>query len=153
MSDCTSACPSYTHLHPFVPTTRLIQSTEYHYPVDPQGRPFDVSECPYCVKLPSTRHAHDCPTWRERAERAEARVAEMEQSMLGHFQREHLAGDGQEIDRWKRQKATMEREHAALREVAEAAERVTEAGWRLSPGGIGAMEALRAALAAWRATT
>lgn len=36
-----------------------------------------------------------------RADAAEARVKELEQSMIGHFQREHLEGDGPEIDRWK----------------------------------------------------
>ena len=34
-------------------------------------------------------------------ERLEARVKEVEASMVSHFQREHLEGDGPEIDRWK----------------------------------------------------
>lgn len=37
----------------------------------------------------------------DRADAAEARVKELERSIIGHFQREHLEGDGPDIDRWK----------------------------------------------------
>jgi DNA repair exonuclease SbcCD ATPase subunit len=38
----------------------------------------------------------------------EARIAELEASMVRHFQEEHLAGDGPEVDRWKRRVAELE---------------------------------------------
>ena len=52
-------------------------------------------------------------------ERLEARVKEVEASMVSHFQREHLEGDGPEIDRWKAQVRDIEEVLAAeKREVA-----------------------------------
>jgi hypothetical protein len=56
-----------------------------------------------------------------------ARVKEHEDSMVRHFQEEHLAGDGPEIDRWKRHVAGVtatcavhKAEHERLRQQAEA---------------------------------
>ena len=43
-------------------------------------------------------------------ERLEARVKEVEASMVSHFQREHLEGDGPEIDRWKARVRELEAE-------------------------------------------
>jgi len=58
----------------------------------------------------------------KRAEQAEAecdalkqRVSALESSMVRHFQEEHLAGDGPEIDRWKARVAELERERDAAR--------------------------------------
>jgi hypothetical protein len=45
-------------------------------------------------------------------EKAEAEVERLKLSMLAHFNEEHLAGDGPEIDRWKRK---VERLQAELR--------------------------------------
>jgi hypothetical protein len=38
----------------------------------------------------------------DKLEAAQARVKELEVSCISHFQRDHLEGDGPEIDRWKR---------------------------------------------------
>ncbi len=40
-------------------------------------------------------------TWFDLYQRTEARLKALEDSMIRHFQEEHLAGDGPEIDRWK----------------------------------------------------
>ena len=44
------------------------------------------------------------------------RVGELEQSMVKHFQRDHLSGDGPEIDRWK---LTIKEERAKSAALAE----------------------------------
>lgn len=50
---------------------------------------------------------------RERDE-AKARVSEVELSCLAHFQRDHLEGDGPEIDRWRWKVAVLEQRGAGL---------------------------------------
>ena len=52
---------------------------------------------------------------RERLAKAEARVREVEQSRLSHFQREHIEGDGLEIDRWRAKGKALEAQVARLR--------------------------------------
>jgi hypothetical protein len=58
----------------------------------------------------------------EAYDRLEARVKELEASMVGHFQREHLEGDGPEIDRWKCKVDQLRRDlqaaQAALKEAS-----------------------------------
>lgn len=44
-------------------------------------------------------------------EEARADVERLKESMQRHFVEEHLAGDGPEIDRWKRQCAALEQRH------------------------------------------
>jgi hypothetical protein len=58
------------------------------------------------------------------------RIRELEASCLSHFQREHLEGDGPEIDRWRlRAKADHEKitNHARWAEAAEAKLEIAEA--------------------------
>jgi hypothetical protein len=52
------------------------------------------------------------------AERLAARIKQLEESAVRHFQEEHLAGDGPEIDRWKRRVKHLTR---IVTEVGEAA--------------------------------
>lgn len=58
--------------------------------------------------------AHDAAL-RARLDAAEAEVVRLKRSMTDHFDRDHLAGDGPEIDRWKARVAALT---DALREIA-----------------------------------
>ena len=49
-------------------------------------------------------------------EHAKERIAELGASIARHFAEEHLAGDGPEIDRWKRRVAAQDAAILALRE-------------------------------------
>lgn len=42
------------------------------------------------------------------------RIKDLETSIIKHFHEEHLAGDGPEIDRWKRKVKELEGENAKL---------------------------------------
>ena len=53
---------------------------------------------------------------REKLAKAESHVKEVEQSCLSHFLREHLEGDGPEIDRWRARGKALEAQVARLRE-------------------------------------
>lgn len=59
---------------------------------------------------PFVRSAQDEARREAEKERDEwkARVEAVNGSMLAHFQRDHIEGDGPEIDRWKRKVAALE---------------------------------------------
>ncbi len=54
------------------------------------------------------------------AREAEPRTMKLETSMIKHFQDEHLAGDGPEIDRWKKKVKDLEAELSEWYKKAEA---------------------------------
>jgi len=80
----------------------------------------------WMAKQPSSFNVEP-PKIREAIRAVLARLKEHEDSMVRHFQEEHLAGDGPEIDRWKRHVAGVtatcavhKAEHERLRQQAEA---------------------------------
>lgn len=77
---------------------------------------------------------------RERA--LKERVSQLEASMVSHFQREHLEGDGPEIDRWRLQTAALREEiedlHAQCKKISSERDDVYSAcadtGWWIPSG-------------------
>lgn len=64
--------------------------------------------------LRELRQQYDGPSvdeWMAMLNEKQARIEALEQSMVDHFQNEHLAGDGPEIDRWKRRVEALEKQN------------------------------------------
>lgn len=84
---------------------------------------------------------------------AEARVKELESSMASRFQREHLKGDGPEIDRWRRRVISAEyvsRTESLQKQVARL-ESVLAAEFKCAEGYIAAKDKLTEELSACQA--
>lgn len=62
--------------------------------------PISARACPMCVYREG-RFVEPC-AWHQRIHEQAQRIIDLENSMKGHFQRDHLEGDGPEIDQWKR---------------------------------------------------